>query len=56
MSGAPERKKDRIPDPTPDMVEAGAAELADYVSADVGPALREEVAAAVYEAMRAKAR
>ena len=37
------------------MIEAGAAELRDYVMGDVGPDLMREIAAVVYEAMRAQA-
>lgn len=37
----------------PEMIEPGAAESLDYVLSDVGPDLRKELAAAVYEAMEA---
>ena len=37
---------------TPEMIAAGAAELTFYVHHEVGPGLREELAVAVYEAMR----
>jgi hypothetical protein len=55
VSGEPKTITDHIPeiDPTPAMIEAGAVELSDYVLSDVGPALRRELAAAVYEAMEA---
>jgi len=46
-AGAPEIKI------TPEMIEAGAAELRDYVLSDVGPEFRKEIAASVYEAMEA---
>jgi hypothetical protein len=36
---------------TPEMIEAGASELRDYVQANIGPDFRKELAAAVYEAM-----
>jgi hypothetical protein len=40
-------------EPTPEMIEAGAAELSDFVLSDVGPEFRKELAASVYEAMEA---
>lgn len=51
----PEANTDKIPEieVTDDMAAAGAAELLDYVLSDVGPDLRKELAAAVYEAMEA---
>ena len=53
---SPSAKTDHIPEiePTPAMIEAGAAELSDYVLSDVGPDLRRELAAAVYEVMEAE--
>jgi hypothetical protein len=41
---------------TPEMIEAGAAELTEYVLSDVGPDLRKELAASVYEVMEAAKR
>jgi hypothetical protein len=56
MSGAPKYDTDNSPtDITGPMIEAGAAELRDYVAGDVGPELMREIAVAVYEAMEAKA-
>ena len=53
MSGAPKAEADNIPEIeiTPEMADAGAAELLDYVLSDVGPDLRKELAASVYEVM-----
>ena len=56
MSGAPKPEAEHNPiEMTDEMVDAGAVELRDYVAADVGPELMREIAAAVYEAMKAKA-